>query len=208
MIYSVGRCRLISQILIWRASRFIARGNSARAGADHGPLPGGEDADLERSVAASPLGDRCGFAKGDTFAIFMPNVPEYVVAFHGAVRPAAAARGRTPEHTARELGRQLVDSRVKLRRRCRRSSTSPGRPPCRPVTARCSCWARPCTFLFSELPATRCGTVGGVRPGNDIAASVFERHDRAEEGSDARDGNLVADMVQCEALFALFPATW
>ena len=72
-------------------------------------------ADLERSVRSLAAGLTArGFAKGDTFAIFMPNVPEYAVAFHGAVAAGGRCTRANPRYTARELGRQLVDSRAKL----------------------------------------------------------------------------------------------
>src|SRR5205807_1571502 len=48
-------------------------------------------AELDRSVRSFAAGLAArGFGKGDTFGIFMPNVPEYAVAFHGVV----AAGGR------------------------------------------------------------------------------------------------------------------
>ena len=72
-------------------------------------------ADLERSVRSLAAGLTArGFAKGDTFAIFMPNVPECAVAFHGAVAAGGRCTTANPRYTARELGRQLADSRVKL----------------------------------------------------------------------------------------------
>ena len=72
-------------------------------------------ADLERSVRSLAAGLTAGgFAKGDTFAIFMPNVPEYAVAFHGAAAAGGRCTTANPRYTARELGRQLADSRAKL----------------------------------------------------------------------------------------------
>jgi acyl-CoA synthetase (AMP-forming)/AMP-acid ligase II len=55
-----------------------------------------------------------GFAAGDVLAVYMPNVPEYAIAFHGA----AAAGGRTttvnPLYTANELAHQLSDSGARM----------------------------------------------------------------------------------------------
>lgn len=53
-------------------------------------------AELERSVRsfAAGLAGR-GFVKGDTFAIYMPNAPEYAVAFMEWLRRAGAARPPT-----------------------------------------------------------------------------------------------------------------
>jgi acyl-CoA synthetase (AMP-forming)/AMP-acid ligase II len=70
-------------------------------------------AELERSVRgfAAGLAAR-GFAKGDTFAIYMPNVPEYAIAFHGVVAAGGRCTTANPLYTARELGHQLADSRA------------------------------------------------------------------------------------------------
>jgi acyl-CoA synthetase (AMP-forming)/AMP-acid ligase II len=51
-----------------------------------------------------------GFGRGDTLAIFMPNVPEYAVAFHGAASAGGRATTANPLYTANELGHQLRDS--------------------------------------------------------------------------------------------------
>ena len=61
-----------------------------------------------RSFAAG-LSSR-GFAKGDTFAIYMPNAPEYAVAFHGVVAAGGRCTTANPLYTASELGKQLADS--------------------------------------------------------------------------------------------------
>jgi acyl-CoA synthetase (AMP-forming)/AMP-acid ligase II len=51
-----------------------------------------------------------GFTKGDTFAIYMPNAPDYAVAFHGVVAAGGRCTTANPLYTARELGQQLADS--------------------------------------------------------------------------------------------------
>ena len=61
-----------------------------------------------RSFAAG-LGAR-GFGPGDTFAIFMPNAPEYPVAFYGAIAAGGRCTTVNPLYTARELEFQLADS--------------------------------------------------------------------------------------------------
>jgi acyl-CoA synthetase (AMP-forming)/AMP-acid ligase II len=70
-------------------------------------------AELERSVRgfAAGLASR-GFVKGDTFAIYMPNAPEYAVAFHGVLAAGGRCTTANPLYTARELGQQLADSRA------------------------------------------------------------------------------------------------
>lgn len=70
-------------------------------------------AELERSVRSFAAGLAArGFAKGDTFAIYMPNAPEYAVAFHGVVAAGGRCTTANPLYTARELGKQLADSRA------------------------------------------------------------------------------------------------
>ncbi len=61
-----------------------------------------------RKVAAS-LAAR-GFAKGDRFAIFCPNLPEYAMAFHGAALAGSVVTTASPLLTADELAAQLNDT--------------------------------------------------------------------------------------------------
>jgi acyl-CoA synthetase (AMP-forming)/AMP-acid ligase II len=72
-------------------------------------------AELERATRAlaSGLAAR-GFGKGDALAIYMPNVPEYAVAFHGVARAGGRATTANPLYTARELEHQLRDSQAKI----------------------------------------------------------------------------------------------
>jgi acyl-CoA synthetase (AMP-forming)/AMP-acid ligase II len=51
-----------------------------------------------------------GFAKGDVFAIFSPNVPEFAVAFFGVGMAGGVSTTANPLYTARELAFQLNDS--------------------------------------------------------------------------------------------------
>ncbi len=50
------------------------------------------------------------FGKGDALCIYMPNVPEYAVAFYGAAKTGGCATTANPLYTARELEHQLNDS--------------------------------------------------------------------------------------------------
>ena len=61
-----------------------------------------------RAVAAG-LAAR-GFRKGDTFAIYSPNFPEYAVAFFGVSTAGGIVTTMNPLYTAEEVHRQLVDS--------------------------------------------------------------------------------------------------
>jgi acyl-CoA synthetase (AMP-forming)/AMP-acid ligase II len=55
-----------------------------------------------------------GFGKGDTLAIYLPNLPEYAVAFHGAASAGGRAMTANPLYTEHELGHQLHDSRARF----------------------------------------------------------------------------------------------
>ena len=65
-----------------------------------------------RQVAAG-LAAR-GFRKGDAFAIYLPNVPEYAVAFFGVSAAGGVSTTANPLYTADELANQLNDSHARL----------------------------------------------------------------------------------------------
>jgi long-chain acyl-CoA synthetase len=56
------------------------------------------------------LQSSCGLKKGDRVAIMMPNVLQYPVAVHGALRAGLTVVNTNPLYTTRELEHQLVDS--------------------------------------------------------------------------------------------------
>jgi acyl-CoA synthetase (AMP-forming)/AMP-acid ligase II len=71
--------------------------------------------ELERSVRSFAAGLAArGFHKGETFAIYMPNVPEYPIAFYGVLAAGGRCTTVNPLYTARELGFQLVDSGARM----------------------------------------------------------------------------------------------
>ncbi len=63
-------------------------------------------------LMASSLAKR-GFKKGDVFAIYAPNIPEYVVAFHGTLMGGGILTTANPLYTANELATQLNDTKAK-----------------------------------------------------------------------------------------------
>ena len=52
----------------------------------------------------------CGLKKGDRVAVMMPNVLQYPIVVHGALRAGCTVVNTNPLYTARELEHQLVDS--------------------------------------------------------------------------------------------------
>ncbi|MFO1327336.1 MAG: 4-coumarate--CoA ligase family protein [Rubrivivax sp.] len=69
----------------------------------HGDVAGGA-----RRLAAGLA--RRGFGKGDVFAIVLPNVPEYAIAFHGVLMRGGIVTTANPLYTADELAHQLADA--------------------------------------------------------------------------------------------------
>jgi acyl-CoA synthetase (AMP-forming)/AMP-acid ligase II len=65
-----------------------------------------------RGLAAG-LAER-GVGKGDVVALYMPNLPEYAIAFHGVCAAGAVNTTANPLYTARELTHQLTDSGARL----------------------------------------------------------------------------------------------
>ncbi len=62
---------------------------------------------------AARLAER-GFGNGDTLAVYMPNLPEYAVVFHGAASAGGRCTTVNPLYTAAELGAQLTDSGARI----------------------------------------------------------------------------------------------
>jgi acyl-CoA synthetase (AMP-forming)/AMP-acid ligase II len=63
-------------------------------------------------AAAAGLARR-GFVKGDVLALFSPNLPEYVVAFHAVATLGGVVTPVNPQYTVEELSKQLEDSGAK-----------------------------------------------------------------------------------------------
>ena len=72
----------------------------------------GQFADMVRRVATSL--DRRGFRKGDVFAVYSHNVPEYAVVFNAVALVGGVVTTANPLCTAAELTKQLQDSRPRL----------------------------------------------------------------------------------------------
>jgi len=55
-----------------------------------------------------------GFKKGDVFAIYSPNIPEYAIAFHAVSMLGGVNTTINPLYTVEELERQLKDSQARF----------------------------------------------------------------------------------------------
>jgi acyl-CoA synthetase (AMP-forming)/AMP-acid ligase II len=70
---------------------------------------------LARAVRALAAGLAArGFGRGDVLAVYMPNLPEYAIAFHGACRAGGKCTTVNPLYTAKELAHQLEDSGARI----------------------------------------------------------------------------------------------
>ena len=88
--------------------------------AERGDAPALVDGPSGREVGYSALADSVralaaglaarGFGKGDVLGVFMPNLPEYAVAFHGATTAGGMCSTVNPLYTAGELAHQMRDS--------------------------------------------------------------------------------------------------
>src|SRR5712692_10992542 len=57
---------------------------------------------------------RLGVQKGDRVAIALPNIPQFPIAFYGALRAGAVAVPTNPLYTEREMQHQLADSGARV----------------------------------------------------------------------------------------------
>jgi acyl-CoA synthetase (AMP-forming)/AMP-acid ligase II len=55
-----------------------------------------------------------GFGAGDVLAVYMPNIPEYAIAFHGAAAAGGMCTTMNPLYTANEVAHQLEDSSARM----------------------------------------------------------------------------------------------
>ena len=68
-------------------------------------------AELDNATKALAAGLAArGFEPGDSLCVYMPNLPEYAIAFHGVARAGGRASTANPLYTSRELQHQLEDS--------------------------------------------------------------------------------------------------
>ena len=68
------------------------------------------DLDVLSAQFGAFLQSHCGLKKGERVAVMMPNVLQYPIAVHGALRAGFTVVNTNPLYTPRELEHQLVDS--------------------------------------------------------------------------------------------------
>jgi acyl-CoA synthetase (AMP-forming)/AMP-acid ligase II len=72
----------------------------------------GELAERVRALAAGLASH--GFGHGDVLGVYMPNLPEYAVAFHAAAAAGGMCTTMNPLYTAREVSQQLTNSGARI----------------------------------------------------------------------------------------------
>ncbi len=166
-------------------------------------------AELERSVRSFAAGLAArGFAKGEKFAIYMPNVPEYAIAFHGVVASGGTCTTANPLYTARELAHQLADCGARMLLTA---------PPFLQEARKAAEQAGNCEVFvlgeadgaasFSELLGDpEAAPEVAIDPVLDIAAILYSSGTTGlSKGVMLSHRNLVANMVQSEAVLAVSP---
>jgi long-chain acyl-CoA synthetase len=68
-----------------------------------------KDLDVAADKFATALSD-LGVKKGDKVAIFLPNIPQFVIAYYGVMKIGAIETAISPLYKEREVEHQLVDS--------------------------------------------------------------------------------------------------
>jgi acyl-CoA synthetase (AMP-forming)/AMP-acid ligase II len=92
--------------------------------AERGEKPALIDGPSGRTITYGELGELIaamrgglisrGFGKGDALGIYLPNLPEYAIAFHAAASAGGRATTANPLYTEHELGHQLDDASARF----------------------------------------------------------------------------------------------
>jgi len=76
------------------------------------PLRYGQVAEHVRRVASGL--QAMGFAKGDRIGLFLPNVPDYLIAYYGALMAGGIVVNMSPLYSVAELAHQVSDSGTRM----------------------------------------------------------------------------------------------
>jgi acyl-CoA synthetase (AMP-forming)/AMP-acid ligase II len=150
-------------------------------------------------MVAASLAER-GFSKGDVFAHFAPNLPEYAVVFHGVATAGGINTTANPLLTVEEFAAQLRDSRARL------LITVPGLV--EKATAAAERAEVEEIFVYGEAPGAtpfasllRAGIESAqvpVDPANDLVALPYSSGTTGlHKGVMLTHRNLVANVCQC-----------
>jgi acyl-CoA synthetase (AMP-forming)/AMP-acid ligase II len=165
-------------------------------------------ADLYQGVRGLAAGlSARGFGRGDTFAIFLPNVPEYAVAFYGVAAAGGRCTTANPLYTPRELGYQLADSGAGLLLTAppfvgaARQAVAQAGVDCEVFVLGEAAGAAPFSDLFGDPAAA---PRLEFDPGADVVAVPYSSGTTGlSKGVMLSHRNLVANMVQSEGVLTL-----
>jgi acyl-CoA synthetase (AMP-forming)/AMP-acid ligase II len=147
-----------------------------------------------------------GFGKGDVFAIYCPNLPEYALAFYGVAAAGGISTTINPLYTVEELAFQLNDARARylltipmFLERAREAAARSGVEE---------------IFVLGEAegatPFAALMTAGdqppevAIDPAEDLVVLPYSSGTTGlPKGVMLTHRNLVANLAQCEALFAM-----
>jgi acyl-CoA synthetase (AMP-forming)/AMP-acid ligase II len=139
-----------------------------------------------------------GLGRGAVLALVLPNVPEFVVAFHAAATLGAAVTPVNPALTADEARRQLADSGARL------VVTLPELVPVMSDAAAGTGVERVIAVGDPALEAAGPPEPAVVEPERDLAALPYSSGTTGfSKGVMLTHRNLVANVVQVERVFAL-----
>ncbi|GDY29485.1 4-coumarate--CoA ligase family protein [Gandjariella thermophila] len=154
---------------------------------------------------AAALAER-GVGKGDTVGILAPNTPYYAVAFHGILRAGAVATTINTLYTADEVAAQLTDAGAKL------LFTVGALAERADAAAAAAGIGEVVTFdpmeghtsLAELLATTAPAPEVPIDPAEDLAALPYSSGTTGRsKGVMLTHRNLVANIVQCNAIFDL-----
>ena len=139
-----------------------------------------------------------GLGRGDVLALVLPNVPEFVVAFHAAATLGAIVTPVNPTLTPGEAHRQLADSGAQL------VVTLPELVPAATAAAAGTPTARVLALGDPALQGGREAAQVAVDPARDLAALPYSSGTTGfAKGVMLTHRNLVANVVQVERVFGV-----
>jgi acyl-CoA synthetase (AMP-forming)/AMP-acid ligase II len=146
-----------------------------------------------------------GFGKGDVFAIYMPNVPEYALAFYGVSAAGGATTTVNPLYTVGELATQLTDAGARflltVPQFLDRAAEAAGRAGVEELFVLGQ--AEGATPFASLLAAGDQSPDVGIDPANDLVALPYSSGTTGlPKGVMLTHRNLVANLTQCELTLA------
>ncbi|MGH3979205.1 MAG: AMP-binding protein [Pseudonocardiaceae bacterium] len=149
-----------------------------------------------------------GIGKGDVVAVFAPNTPYYAVAFHGILRAGATATTVNALYTPDELAAQLRDSQAKLMftvspflERAQAAAAVEGVRVTETVVLDGAAGHPSLADLLAQDGAP---PEISIDPARDLAVLPYSSGTTGNaKGVMLTHRNLVANIMQCEALFAV-----